>query len=138
MRRVFVYCINCKEVVERGVCTHEQHTYHDNTVPNVHVFEPYYDRTLKAWVCSEKDRVKKMRTFGDSRGPRPLRDIRDNKKFIAEMAYIQKHREDYKSTEWKGYKPRTQGEIERQGEKSYDPNRPDRDSFRKRIYSYSK
>lgn len=99
-------------------------------------FEPYYDRTLRSWVSSERDKEKKMSKFRSSGHPDGLYNVRDDKKFMREMAYIQKNREEYKAQIQPGYKPRTQREIEKQGERAYVADRPDRDSFRKRVYSF--
>ena len=103
-----------------------------------HVFQPYFDRTLKKYICSERERLKEMRSFGDSRGPRPLRDIRDNYKHMQESANIQRHREDFKASTWPGYKPRTKAQIEKQGERGYVPEAPDRDSHKPRVYSFGR
>ena len=113
-------------------------TYRKYDLQAVHVFEPYYDRTLRSVVTSERDKEKKARSLRNYSHPEGLYNVRDDKKFMKEMAYIQKHREEYKSTLHKGYKPRTQGEIEKRGEKAYDPSRPDIDRFKSRIYSYSR
>lgn len=137
MNKTYIYCLNCSAVKEKNACEHSQSTRFQEA-PAAHVFEPYYDRTLRSVICSEKDREKKMRKFKNYSHPEGLYNVRDDKKFMKEMAYIQKHREEYKAQTHPGYKARTQREIEKQGERSYDQNRPDRDSFKRRIYSYSR
>lgn len=99
-------------------------------------FDPYYDRVLGSWVTSEADKYKKMKKHKSESHPHGLYNVRDDKKFMAEMKNIQKHREDYKAVTHPGYKPRTKSEIERQGERSFDANRPDRDSYKRRVYSF--
>lgn len=103
----------------------------------VHAFEPYYDRTLRSTVVSERDREKKMKKVKNYSHPEGLYNVRDDKKFMKEMAHIQKHREQYKEATHPGYKARTQREIEKYGEKSFDQNRPDRDRFKPRTYSFA-
>ena len=66
-----------------------------------------------------------MKAHRSKSHPQGLYNVRDDKKFLNEMANIQRHREDYKAKSQPGYKPRTQREIERQGERVYNPENPD-------------
>jgi hypothetical protein len=99
-------------------------------------FEPYYDRVLEAHVSSYSDREKKMNKLSNYSHPKGVVSVRDNKKFMREMAYIQKHREEYKEKIMPGYKARTEREIEKQGERRYDPNSPNIRS--RRIFSFAR
>ena len=101
-------------------------------------FEPYYDRVLRSYVTSEHDKEKKMKKLKNYSHPQGLYNVRDDKKFMREMAHIQKNREMYKEATHPGYKARTRSEIEKQGERAYDKARPDMDRFSRRIYSYSR
>lgn len=92
-------------------------------------FEPYHDRILGGMVVSYRDKEKKMKRVKNEAHPKGVVSVLDDKKFMREMAYIQKHREEYKAMTMPGYKPRTQKEIERYGERRYDPNRPDIDRY---------
>lgn len=108
--------------------------YRPNAKPMVDgYFEPYYDRVLRSVVTSEHDKERKMRRFKSAGHPNGLYNVRDDKKFMKEMAYIQRHREEYKATQQPGYKPRSYNEIQRQGEHAYDAKRPNRYS-RPRTY----
>lgn len=92
-------------------------------------FEPYYDRVLGSYVTSQRDQDRKMKAHKSKSHPNGLYNVRDDKKFLNEMNYIQKHREDYKATTMPGYKPKTERELEeikrRGGERAFDRNRPD-------------
>ena len=90
-------------------------------------FEPYYDRVLGATVTSQRQKEKLMKKVKNSSHPQGIYDIRDDKKFMSEQMYIQRHREEFKAKMYQGYKPRTQREIERYGEKAIQPERPDAD-----------
>ena len=68
-----------------------------------------------------------MKKVKNSSHPQGIYDIRDDKKFMSEQMYIQRHREEFKAKMYQGYKPRTQREIERYGEKAIQPDRPDVD-----------
>ena len=135
MRRVYFYCKPCQQVHEQGLC---ENIEVDLLAPAIHAFEPYYDRTLRSMVYSERDKEKKMRSFKNESHPQGLYNVRDDKKFLKEMNYIQKHREEYKALTNPGYKPRTQAEIQKQGEIAHDPNRHDIQRSGKRTFSYSR
>lgn len=101
--------------------------FRPNQIPNVDGhFEPYYDRVLRTEVRSERQKERLVKKFKSNGHPDGLYNVRDDKKFMREMAYIQKHREEYKSISQPGYKPRTESEIQRQGEHAHDEKRPNR------------
>lgn len=90
------------------------------------VFDAYFDPTLKKYVSSYREQEKEGRKFKTPEHPDGLTLINDNKKFIREMKYVKKHKEDYKAATSPGYKP---------GDKYYNPNRPDAMRPRK-LYFY--
>ena len=78
-----------------------------------------------------------MKRVKNSSHPQGIYDIRDDKKFLKEMAAIQRDREGYKAATMAGYKPKTERELNeiRQkygGERAYNPDRPDYDVRRHR------
>ena len=97
-------------------------------------FEPYYDRVLGSHITSQHDQDRKMKAHRSPSHPQGLYNVRDDKKFLNEMANLQRHRENYKASTMPGYEPRTQRELERQGERRYDAARPDADSTGNRKY----
>ena len=57
-------------------------------------------------VITSRSQLEKERTNHKSRShPEGLYDLRDDKKFIQEMKYIKKHREEIKASRVPGYKP---------------------------------
>ena len=78
-----------------------------------------------------------MKRVKNSSHPKGIYDIRDDKKFLKEMAAIQKDREGYKAATLPGYKPKTERELHEirtryGGERVFDANRPDMDPRRHR------
>ena len=100
-------------------------------------FEPYYDRVLRATVTSQRQKERLMKQVKNSSHPQGIYDIRDDKKFLKEMATIQKDREGYKATIMPGYKPKSERELQEireryGGERRHDASRPDFDPRRHR------
>lgn len=100
-------------------------------------FESYYDRVLGATITSQRQKERLMKKVKNSSHPQGIYDIRDDKKFLKEQAYIQAHREEFKAATMAGYKPKTERELNeiRQkygGERVYNPDRPDFDQRRHR------
>ena len=107
-------------------------------MPNIPAqFEPYYDRVLRTEITSQRQKESLMKAHKSKSHPQGLYDVRDDKRFLKEMADIQKHREEYKSATMNGYKPKTERELEDirrryGGERAFDPSRPDLDPRRHR------
>lgn len=100
-------------------------------------FEPYYDRVLGATITSQRQKERLMKRVKNSSHPQGIYDIRDDKKFLKEQAYIQAHREEFKAATMAGYKPKTERELHEirtryGGERRFDEQRPDIDPRRHR------
>ena len=80
------------------------------------IFEPYYDRILGSWVSSYGDQERKAVSHRSPSHPEGLRLVQWDRKQINEYKNIHKHKEDYKASQYEGYKP---------GQKTYNPDRPD-------------
>ena len=94
-------------------------------------FEPYYDRVLQATVTSQRQKEKLMKAHRSKSHPEGIYDIRDDKKFLKEMDYIQKHREEFRASTQQGYRPKTERELDyikrHGGERVFNRERPDYD-----------
>lgn len=88
-------------------------------------FQPYFCPTLKQMVYSWKDAEKKAREHRSYAHPEGFTLIQENKKWLNELKYIRKHKEDYKAATQPGYKP---------GQKHYDDQAPDRHRAGRRKY----
>ena len=123
MRRTFIYDKQLKRVIEIGEAPKDYESLAGRP------FEPHYDSVLRSWVTSESDKAKKMKKLKNYSHPQGLYNVRDDKKFMKEMQYIQKNREMYKEATHPGYKARTEREIEKYGTKAWTPEKPDIDRF---------
>lgn len=96
-------------------------------------FEPYYDRVLGQTITSQRQKERLVKSHKSKSHPQGIYDVRDDHKFMKEQKYIQEHREEFKATTREGYKPMTQRELERHGERKHDPSHPT-DSARRTYF----
>lgn len=81
----------------------EAHTRHPS------LFEPHYSPEIGQWVESWKDAEKKAKAYRSESYPNGLIVTQSKTKFMKEMKYLHKHREDYIQERYKAsghnYKP---------------------------------
>lgn len=65
-----------------------------------------------------------MKSHRSKSHPMGIYDIRDDHKHMKEMADIARHREEYKAANRPGYKPMTEREIAKYGERKMDSRDP--------------
>lgn len=90
-RTTYIYCQNCKEVKELGICTHKQHQIEKIERP----FVPYYDPVLRCEVTSWADAERKAIAHRSASHPDGLRLVQWDRKQINEYKNIARHKEDY-------------------------------------------
>ena len=94
------------------------------------LFEPYYDSVLRCYVSSYREQEKLAVTHRSEAHPDGLRLVNWDRKQINEYKNISKHKEDYKASQYPGYRPGDKG--------AYKAERPDAHHHRGRVFSYSK
>jgi len=104
------------------------------------VFDEYYDRALQQRCSSYKDQEKKVKEFNETQRnlPPSERDpahpegfgfFNDDHKFVSELKYRKKHMEEFKKSQYPGYKP---------GTGKYNHEKPDEGRTRKARYFYGR
>lgn len=93
-------------------------------------FEPHYNEVIKDWVHSWKDMEDKGKKFRSKDHPNGFVITNGNTKFMREMKYINKHKEEYIQQQYAkdGYKYKPGSKVHFNEEKRtfINSNRPNR------------
>ena len=67
----------------------------DSSLLSPVIFDSYFDPTIGKYLTSFREQEREGKKFVTREHPKGLTLVNDNKKFMNEMRYIRKHKEDY-------------------------------------------